>query len=150
MACWSASAVLALAVRGSCLRFAQGFLDGVEVWRVGWEIEQCCSTGCDSLAYAGDLVRAEVVHDHHIARSQCWTENVVEVSEEYLGVGCRLDGHRGDHAAQAHRTQDGKDLPAALGRGLMHPHSARRSGVAPGHLSRDAAFIQEDHPLRRD
>jgi hypothetical protein len=70
------------------LELCPGFLDGVEVGRVGWEREQFCSGGCDSLAYACDLVRAEVVHDHHIARSQCWTENVVEVSEEYLGVGC--------------------------------------------------------------
>jgi hypothetical protein len=75
---------------------------------------------------------------------------MVEVGEEDLGVGGRLDGHGGDHAADAHRAQDGEYLPVAFRRGFMDPDAARRSRVAACHLGRDAAFVKEDHLLRRN
>jgi len=41
---------------------------------------------------------------------------MVQVGEEDVRIGGRGDGHRGDHAAQAHCAQDGDDLPVSLRR----------------------------------
>ena len=46
------------------------------------------------------------------------TEHLVEIGEEDFGVGGCFDGHGGEHAVEAHRPQDGEDLPVALGGGL--------------------------------
>ena len=75
------------------------FFDGVEIGRVRGQVEQFGSGSLDSFSHAGHLVRAEIVHDHHMARSQHGAENVIEISEENFRVCRRLDGHRGDHAA---------------------------------------------------
>ena len=127
-----------------------GFLDGIEIRRVRWQIEQFGSGSFDAFAHAGHLVRAEVVHDHHIARSQRWAEKMFEISEENFSVRGRFDRHGGDHAPQTHRAQDRKDFPVALRRALMDTNTARRSGVAPGHLGRNTTFIQVNQPFRRD
>src|ERR1700679_1654271 len=127
-----------------------GFLDGIEIGRVGWQIEQFGSGSFDAFAHAGHFVRAEVVHDHHIARSQHWAENMFEISEENFSVRGRFDRHGGDHATQTHRTQARQDFPVSLGRALVDPNPALSPGVAPGHLRRDTAFVQENQPFRRD
>ena len=71
-------------------------------------IEQRCSNGFDPFVRAGNLVRTEVVHDHRVPGLRLWTEDMVEVCEEDLGIGGRLVGHGGDHAAYAHCAQSGR------------------------------------------
>jgi hypothetical protein len=78
------------------------------------------------------------------------TEHVIEVGEEDLRIRRRLDRHRGDHAAHAHRAQDGEDLPVAFGRGFGDAPPAPGPSIALGHLRRDAALIQKDQPFRSD
>jgi hypothetical protein len=126
------------------------FLDGIEVGRVRRQIEQLGSGALDALAHTGYLVRTEIVHDHPIARSQRGAENMVQVSKEDFSICSRLDGHGGDHAVETHRTQDRKDFPVALRCALVNPDTAQRSGVAPGHLGRNTAFIQVNQPFRWD
>ena len=128
--------------------FGPGLLDGIEVGRVRGQIEYFRADGLDPLANASNLMRAQVVHDDDIAGLQRGAEDVVEVGQEDLGVGRSLDDHGGDHAAEAHRAQDGEDLPVAFRRGLVNADSSGGSCIAPRHLGRDAAFIEEDQLFR--
>src|SRR5665811_2509617 len=64
--------------------------------------------------------------------------------------GGRLDGHGGDHAAGAHRPQDGEDFPVARRRALADARPSQTTGIAPCHLGGNTAFIQEYQLLRRD
>ena len=70
--------------------------------------------------------------------------------QEDLGVGGRLDGHGGDHAAETHRAQDGEDLPVAFGDRFGNANASGRSCITARHLGRDAAFIRIDQLLRGD
>jgi hypothetical protein len=129
--------------------FAPGLFDGVEVGRVRRQVEQIGTRGVDAFANALHFVRGEVVHDDQVSGLQLRAEDRVEVGEEDLGVGGGLNRHRGDHASEAYRAQDGEDLPVAFGRAFMHPRSLQAACEAPRHLRRDAALIEEDQLLRR-
>ena len=95
-------------------------------------------------------MRTEVIHDDDIAGLQRGTEYRIEVGEEDLRIRGRLDGHGGDHATQAHRAQDGEDLPVAFGRGFADTPPQPSPSLALGHLRRDTAFIQENQPFWSD
>src|ERR1035441_192395 len=56
-----------LGVAQELLEFGPGLLDGVQVRRVGRQIEQLRTAGFDPLAYPSHFVRRQVVHHHHIA-----------------------------------------------------------------------------------
>ncbi len=127
-----------------------GLFDGVQVGRVRRQIKQLRACGLDPLRHAVDLVRAEVVHHHHISWSEGRAEEMVQVGEEDVRIGGRGDGHRSDHAAQAHRAQDGDDLPVSLRRPFVDARPAEAARKAPRHCGRDAAFVKEDQPFRID
>ena len=50
-----------------CFEFGECQLDRVQIRTVGWQVEQPCTTRLDRLANAGNLVRAQIVHDDDIA-----------------------------------------------------------------------------------
>jgi hypothetical protein len=130
--------------------FGPGLFDRIEVRRVGRQVEQRCTASLDPVAYALDLVGAEVVHDYHVARPQLRAKHVVQVSQEDLAVGGGFDGHRGQHAVVVHRTQDGQHLPVAARHGIVDPFAARRPCIDAGHLRRDTTFVHVDQVFDRD
>jgi hypothetical protein len=72
----SVSRVRALALRRSAfslmlripLRAREHLLDRVEVGAVGRQVKDAGAGSGDGFSNAGDLVRGEVIHDHHVAR----------------------------------------------------------------------------------
>src|SRR5271155_1686759 len=95
-------------------------------------------------------MRTEIVHHHHISRGQGRTEEMVQVGKENVSIGGRGDGHRSDHAVEAHRAQDSDDLPVSLRRCFMNARSAEAARKAPRHRGRDTALIEEDESFRVD
>jgi len=73
-----------------------------------------------------------------------------DVGQENIGVGGLFDGHRRDHAAQAHGAQNGQDLPVAARCRLMNASASRGSRVESRHRGSDATLVQENQLLRRD
>ena len=132
------------------LEFAPCLFDRVEVRRVGRQVEQRSPARLDPLAYAVDLVGAEVVHDDDMTWPQLGAQHLIEVGEEDFTVGGRLDGHGGQHAAVVHRTQDGDDLPVTAGNVRVDAPTTRSACRGTRHLGRHAAFIQVDQVLGRD
>ena len=52
------------------LELGEGHLDGIEVRRIGRQIEQGCAGRLDSLFHAADLVGGQVIHDGDVAGPQ--------------------------------------------------------------------------------
>jgi len=75
---------------------------------------------------------------------------MVEIGQEDIRVGSGFDGHGGDHPLQAHRSDDRKDFPVALWRGLVNTTTAQAAPAMPRHAHHDSAFIQENQPFRRN
>ena len=49
---------------------------------------------------------------------------MIQIGEEDIAVGGLLNGHCGDHAAGAERTQNGQYFPAAVGCAFVDSASA--------------------------
>ena len=54
------------------------------------------------------------IHHHHMTGSQLRKHNMVQIGQKNIGIGGLLDGYGGDHAAAAHRAQNGQDFPVIL------------------------------------
>ena len=88
----------------------------------------------DAFTHAVDLMGAEIVHHHNVARPQLGTEHGFQIGEEDFAIGGRLDGHGGEHAVVVHRAQDGEHFPVPARYGIVDPFSARRPCIGAGHL----------------
>ena len=64
------------------LEFGPSLFDGIQIGRVGRKVEQLCLALFDALADTIDFVRAEIIHDQHIAGLQSWAQNLVQKAEE--------------------------------------------------------------------
>jgi len=120
--------------------------DGVEVGRVGGQELDAGAGGADQREGLVVFVRAEVVHDHHIAGAQRWVEHFAHVGAEDVGVGGRLDGQAGGRAVQADRGDHGGGAPVAV-------RALRQQALAaggPAAQARQVGFgrrlIEKDQP----
>jgi len=127
-----------------------GFFDGIEIGRVGRQIEHFRSPRLDPFAHPVDLVRTEVVHHHHVAGSERGAQDMFDVGEEDIGVGRFLDGHRRIDSAQTHCRQNGQDLPVAAGRRFVDSATIDTASIEPRHRGCDTALVQENQVFRRD
>ena len=83
-----------------CFEFGGSLLDRVQVGTVGRQIDQTCAGGLDRLANAGNLVRAEPVHDHDIATAQRGNQHLLDIGEEGFAVDRPIE-HTGGRQAIA-------------------------------------------------
>ena len=132
------------------LEFGPSLLDGIQIGRVGRKVEQLSLALFDALTDPIDFVRAEIVHDHHIARLQGWAQNLVQKAEENFSVCGRFNGHGGNDAAGAHRAQKGENLPIALRGSLVDSLPARSTSIQARHARGDSALVEEDQFFRCD
>src|SRR5688500_7527847 len=80
------------------LELTEGLLYGVEVRRVGRQVDQLASLALDQLPYPLSLVRAQVVHHHHLALLQRGTQDLAQVGLEDRRVGRTLHHQGCSHA----------------------------------------------------
>src|SRR5665811_1569306 len=99
---------LAQAVHGECdalesiggdlaqagFEFGKELFDGVEVWTIGWNVEQRCTARCDRFFDSLCLVNAGIVHEHDITSLQCRSEELFDIGFEHL-TGHRAFEHEG-------------------------------------------------------
>jgi hypothetical protein len=57
-------------------------LDRVQIWRVFWQEEKPRAGAADGQAHCVALVRAEIVHDHDVPRSQGGDKNSLDVKAD--------------------------------------------------------------------
>jgi hypothetical protein len=125
---------------------APHLFNGIELRRVGWQEEDLGSGASDQRESRFAFMRAEVVHDDHIALAQGWAQNTAHIRPENLSIGGPFNGHTGGGAVQAHRADHGGGLPAAVGGFAMHALSARSAPAQPGQVGLGARFVEKDQP----
>ena len=61
-----------------------------------------------------NFVRAEIVHDQHLAGLQNWAQNFNQKAEKDFLAWGRFNGHGGNDATSTHPAQEGENPPIAF------------------------------------
>jgi hypothetical protein len=76
----------------------------------GREVAELGGRGLDGLAHAPDLVSAEVVHDHAVARAQGWRQRLLDIGQEARAVDRAVEHTGRDEAVDPERGDQGGGL----------------------------------------
>src|SRR5215210_198066 len=125
------------------LELAEGLLDGREVRRVWWQVNQRAASrlheGPDPLVPVG----AEVVHNDHLARTQRRREHPLDVGlEDRLGRGTH-HRHARPHPLGPHARQERRVLAAVPWNLAVGSLAPGRPGPKPRHGRVSPAFVHE-------
>ena len=127
-----------------CFEFGESLFDRVEVGTVGRQIEQTCAGTLDRLANAGDLVRAEPVHDHDIAAAQRGSQHLLDIGEEGLAVDRPIEHARSNQAGAAQTGDEGRGIPVPVRHSINQPMTHLCPAVKPGHIGLGPGLVDED------
>ena len=130
--------------------FGPGLFDGVEIGRIGWQIEQSGTHGLHACSHALDLMNVEVVHHEDVADPQFGAEERVQEVQQDVAVGGGFDGHGRQHSGQRESAQDGQYLAVATRHRSIDAYASRSAPVAAGNLRRDPGFIEIYQMFRCD
>ena len=104
-----------------CFEFGESLLDRVQVGTVGGQIAQVCAGTLDRLANAGNLVRAEPVHDHDIAAVQRGNQHLLDIGEEGLAIDRPIEYARSNQAILAQTGDEGRGIPVPVRHSIDQP-----------------------------
>ena len=124
--------------------FAPHFLDGVEVRGVRGKKEDLSASLLNEREGQLAFVRREVVHNHHVAGSQRWAQEALDVGPKNFRIGGALDGHAGSGTIQADRGDHRRRMPVAIRGAGVDAFSALGATSQTGHIGLRARFIDED------
>ena len=97
----SASRVRTAAVRSSALSLAKSCSIGVQVGRVGRQIEHARAHRPDRLVDADDLVSRQVIQDDDILAAQAGSEHLLDIGPEHFARHRPVEHEGSDHAIPA-------------------------------------------------
>lgn len=93
------------------LQLREGHFDGIEVWAVGWKVEQRRAGRLDHLAHLRPFVAGEIVHDHDVALRQFGDEHLADIGLEGVAVDRTIDDEGRDEAPERERADEGRRFP---------------------------------------
>ena len=129
------------------LELGEDLLDRVQIGRVRWQIEQVCATGLDGFTHASHLVRAAVVHDHDVARSERRGQSPLDIGANTFAVDGTVEDARCGDPVMTQRREEGARLPVAMGYGGHQALPAPGPAMAPGHGRRGPGFVDKHQAL---
>ena len=126
------------------LELGEGHLDGIEVGRIGRQIQQAGTSVLNALAHALDLVCGEIVHDDDIARLELWRQNLFDIGEEGGAMHRAIEQHRRAQAVQAQPSGEGGRLPMTMRDGGPAALAAPGASSRTSHFGRRPGFVDKD------
>jgi hypothetical protein len=120
--------------------------DRIEVWAVDRQQIPIGSGGVDRLAYARDLMRANIILDDNVSRGEVRHQHLLNVRHEQRTIDGTVANKEHDEPGPAQASNAGRGVPMAVGRRAHHAlaalcptHRSRHGGLGPG-------LIDEDQP----
>ena len=131
-----------------CFQLGKDLLNGVEIWAVGWQWLEGCTTGFNGFAHPRDRMGGQVVPDDDVARHQGGAEKFLHIGQEQRPIHGPGGHHRCDQPGLAHRQHQGGGLPMTLGHRAQDALTAWSPAPLPDHRRVQPGFIHE-HQARR-
>src|SRR5829696_9432558 len=97
------------------LELGKRFFYGVEIGRVGRQVEERAASLLDELAHPRTFVRREVVHHHYLPRLQFGSKDPLHIGLEDGLRGCTLHRQRRPDPREAHARQE-RDVRSPVAR----------------------------------
>src|SRR5262249_52669362 len=130
------------------LELGEDLFNGVQVGRVFGQEEELSSCGADELTHDFASVAAEIVHDHDVARTQRWQEDLLHVEAKAAAVDRSLEKPRRLNSVMAQSRQEGHGLPAAVRNFGGEPAPAWRPSPQRCHVGSGPGLVDEDQAGR--
>jgi len=128
--------------------FAPQGLDGIEVGRIGREVQQPSADRFEGFPDAWDFVRRPIVQNDYLAGVQGRREPLLHPSPEHFTVQGALKKPRSTGTLQTNAGDQGAGLIVSLRDARSQSCAAQRAAPQPGHLGVGSAFVHE-HPTGR-
>ena len=131
------------------LELGKHLLDGVQVRAVGRQIPQRSACPINGRLDPDDLVRAQVVHNHDVARAQLRHQKLLHPGQKRISIDRPGQHQRRQKTLAAERADKRRGVPMSARR---VPQAALALGrAAPGgrHVSCGPCLIQKNQPLVR-
>ena len=123
--------------------FGESLFNGIEIRAVRRQVANANPSSREQLADVMDFVGGEVVQDERVALAQLWTEHLLKISRENLGIDGAFDQKGSFDAFMAQGRNEGGTLPVAVRDGTETTLAHRAATMVAGHLGVQAGFINE-------
>src|SRR6516164_4809702 len=100
-------------------QFGEELLDGVEIGTVCGKVDENCAAPLNRLAYPGNLVNGDIVHEDNVTAFESWCEKLFDVGPERLAIHRRFEHERRGHTllAKCRNKRSGLPIPVQY---LLH------------------------------
>jgi hypothetical protein len=123
--------------------FGESQFNGIEIRAVRRQVADANPSSREQLADVMDFVGGEVVEDDRIALAQMWTEHLLKISRENLGIDGAFDQKGSFDAFMAQGRNESGTLPVAVRDGADTTLAHRAATMVAGHLGVQACFINK-------
>ena len=128
----------------SVLDLGERVLDGVEVWRVRWQMPEVGTTGLDGSTSLWGMVGAEVVGDDNLAGAQGRREDVADIPSEAVAGHRSVKAERRTHAVEGQCGEHGPVLALVPGCRRVGSLATRGPGMRRGIPEVAPGFIKQN------
>lgn len=122
----------------------EGHFDGVQVWRVFWQIQEPCAAFGQRLLRPRAFVHVEIIQDHDIAFAKGRRELGFNISVEGVAIHRAINDPRRSEFMAAQTGDEGLGMPFAKRCLPLEPFAFRRPATQAAHVGFDRCFIDED------
>jgi hypothetical protein len=124
--------------------FGESQFNRIEIGAVRRQVANANASSREQLADVMDFVGGKVVEDERVALAQLWTEHLLQISCENLGIDGAFDQKGSFDAFMAQGRNEGGALPVAVRDGTDTTLAYRATTMVAGHLGVQACFIDKN------
>ena len=121
-----------------------------QVGRIRRQVLNPSPTTSNRLGNTGDLMRAQIIHHHHVAQSQSRPQDLLDIGTKYITRRRPWNRHQRRGTAQRKRPDQGHVNPRVAGHAVRDALASGGTSIASGHRQIDARFIDERQTLESD
>ena len=121
-----------------------------QVGRIRRQVLNPSPTISNRLGNTGDLMRAQIIHHHHVAQSQSRPQDLLDIGTKYITRRRPWNRHQRRGTAQRKRPDQGHVNPGVAGHAVRDTLASGGTSIASGHRQIDARFIDERQTLESD